>query len=183
MDFSRPVELNLQEQDLRAIVNAVLALASVELATRNVRVLNSQPNHPVIAKVDADLMKQAILNIVLNGAQAMADGGTLRVVLAEDARWGCLSISDDGEGIPPDIREKIFNLYFTTKKEGSGIGLAMTYRIVQMHNGQIEVESEVGKGTTFTLRVPASGTSENRLRGHLEAETTKSATFVKEPWG
>src|SRR5579883_3131105 len=183
VDFSRPVELNLQEQDLRAIVNAVLALASVELATRNVRVLNSQPNHPVIAKVDADLMKQAILNIVLNGAQAMADGGTLRVVLAEDARWGCLSISDDGEGIPPDIREKIFNLYFTTKKEGSGIGLAMTYRIVQMHNGQIEVESEVGKGTTFTLRVPASGTSENRLRGHLEAETTKSATFVKEPWG
>ncbi len=183
VDFSRPVELKLHEQDLRPVVNAVLALASVELETRNVRVLNSMPNHPVIAKIDADLMKQAILNIVLNGAQAMAHGGILRVNLAEDGRWSYLSISDEGEGISPEIREKIFNLYFTTKKEGSGIGLAMTYRIVQMHNGQIDVESEVGKGTTFTLRVPAFSTSENRLRGHLEAETAKSASFVKEPWG
>src|SRR5579884_227945 len=183
VDFSRPVELKLHEQDLRPVVNAVLALASVELETRNVRVLNSMPNHPVIAKIDADLMKQAILNIVLNGAQAMVRGGILRVNLAEDGRWSYLSISDEGEGISPDVREKIFNLYFTTKKEGSGIGLAMTYRIVQMHNGQIDVESEVGKGTTFTLRVPAFSTSENRLRGHLEAEAAKSASFVKEPWG
>jgi signal transduction histidine kinase len=183
VDFSRPVELKLHEQDLRPVVNAVLALASVELETRNVRVVNSMPNHPVIAKIDADLMKQAILNIVLNGAQAMVHGGTLRVNLAEDGRWSYLSISDEGEGISPEIREKIFNLYFTTKKEGSGIGLAMTYRIVQMHNGQIDVESEVGRGTTFTLRVPAFSTSENRLRGHLEAEAGKSASFVKEPWG
>jgi PAS domain S-box-containing protein len=182
VDFSRPVELKLHEQDLRPVVSAVLVLASAELETRNVRVVNSMPDHPVIAKIDADLMKQAILNIVLNGAQAMADGGTLRVSLTEDGRWGYLRISDEGEGIPPEIREKIFNLYFTTKKGGSGIGLAMTYRIVQMHNGQIHVESEIGKGTTFMLQVPAFNSSEIRLRGHLE-ESTKSASFVKEPWG
>jgi PAS domain S-box-containing protein len=182
VDFSRPVELKLHEQDLRPVVSGVLALASAELETRNVRVVNSMPSHPVIAKIDADLIKQAILNIVLNGAQAMAHGGTLRVSLTEDGRWGYLRISDEGEGIPPDIREKIFNLYFKTKKEGSGIGLAMTYRIVQMHNGQIHVESEIGKGTTFILQVPAFNSSEIRLRGHLE-ESTKSASFVKEPWG
>jgi signal transduction histidine kinase len=128
-------------------------------------------------------MKQAVLNIVLNGAQAMPEGGVLRVTLSEDGRWGYLRISNEGEGIPPDIRSKIFNLYFTTKKEGSGIGLAMTYRIVQMHNGQISVESEVGKGTTFTLQIPALTASDSRLRGHLDADAVKSMPFAKEPWG
>jgi signal transduction histidine kinase len=183
VDFSRPVELKLLEQDLRPVVYAVLALASAELETRNVHVVHSMPAHPVMAKIDADLMKQAVLNIVLNGAQAMPEGGVLRVTLSEDGRWGYLRISNEGEGIPPDIRSKIFNLYFTTKKEGSGIGLAMTYRIVQMHNGQISVESEVGKGTTFTLQIPALTASDSRLRGHLDADAVKSMPFAKEPWG
>ncbi|HEX3436045.1 MAG TPA: ATP-binding protein [Pseudacidobacterium sp.] len=182
VDFSRPVELKLHEQDLRAIVDAVLMLASAELETRNVRVMNFMPGRPVIAKVDADLMKQALLNIVLNGAQAMTSGGNLIVRLAEDGRSSYLSITDEGEGIPDEIRSKIFNLYFTTKKDGSGIGLAMTYRIVQLHSGQLDVESQVGKGTTFTLQIPVVNSAEAKLRGHLETGTTSSASFVKEPW-
>jgi signal transduction histidine kinase len=67
-----------------------------------------------------------------------------------------LRISDTGPGIPPEVREKIYNLYFTTKKGGTGIGLAMTYRIVQLHDGTIDVMSEPGKGTTFVLRFPAA---------------------------
>ncbi|QNI34054.1 PAS domain S-box protein [Alloacidobacterium dinghuense] len=183
VDFSRPVELKLHDQDLRRIVNAVLMLASVELETRGVRVVNESPARPVIVKVDADLMQQALLNVVLNGAQAMADGGTLRVRLTEDPRWVFLSVSDEGEGIPDDIRSKIFNLYFTTKKEGSGIGLAMTYRIIQLHNGQVDVESHVGQGTTFTLKIPVAFPSEVKLRGHLEADAATGTPISKEPWG
>jgi PAS domain S-box-containing protein len=183
VDFSRPVELQLNDQDLRSIVNGVLTLASAEFATRDVRVVNLMPDRPVIAKVDADLMKQALLNVVLNGAQAMANGGTLKVRLAEDARWAALSISDEGEGIPDEIRAKIFNLYFTTKKDGSGIGLAMTYRIVQLHNGQLDVESQVGHGTTFTLRIPVTSPSEIKLRGQIETDAATGSIISKEPWG
>lgn len=183
VDFSRPVELQLHDQDLRGIVNAVLSLASADLATRDVRVMNLMPNYSLVAKVDADLMRQALLNIILNGAQAMSHGGVLEVKMREEARWALISISDEGEGIPDDIRSKIFNLYFTTKKGGSGIGLAMTYRIVQLHNGQLDVESVVGKGTTFTLRIPIVGSSpEAKLRGHLETGAEFSKATLKEPW-
>ena len=99
VDFSRPVELKLHDQDLRRIVNSVLMLASVELETRDVRVLNELPARPVIAKVDADLMQQALLNVVLNGAQAMMMGGTLRVRLTEDSRWAA-------QGRAPDSAER-----------------------------------------------------------------------------
>ena len=183
VDFSRPVELKPHDQDLRRIVNSVLMLASVELETRDVRVLNEVPDHPVTVKVDADLMQQALLNVVLNGAQAMMTGGTLRVRLAEDSRWALLSVSDEGEGIPEDIRSKIFNLYFTTKKEGSGIGLAMTYRIIQLHNGQVDVESHIGQGTTFTLKIPVANPSETKFRGYLETDAATGTTLSKEPWG
>ncbi|HYK35132.1 sensor histidine kinase [Alloacidobacterium sp.] len=182
VDFSRPVELKLHDQDLRQVVNSVLMLASAELETRDVRVINEVPGRAVIAKIDADLMQQALLNVVLNGAQAMVMGGTLRVRLTEDSRWAALSIADEGEGIPDEVRPKIFNLYFTTKRGGSGIGLAMTYRIIQLHNGHVDVESRVGQGTTFTLKIPVAAPSDVKLRGHLEADAATGTTLSKEPW-
>ena len=100
VDFSRPVELQLKEQDLRRVVSAVLMLASAELETRDVHVQSDLPDRPVMAKVDSDLLKQALLNVVLNGAQAMAEGGKLKVRLAEDGRMALLSIHDQGSGIP-----------------------------------------------------------------------------------
>ena len=105
--------------------------------------------------MDADLLEQALLNMVLNGAQAMAIGRAAGSAAEPTAaRWAYLRVRDHGAGIPDEIRPRIFDLYFTTKKEGSGIGLAMTYRIVQMHHGQIDVESKTGSGTTFVLRLP-----------------------------
>jgi len=156
VDFSRPVELQLQEQDLRVIVASVLALASAEFETYNIQLTSVTPDFPVTAKLDADLMRHALLNVVLNGAQSMSGGGALEVRLAEDGRNAIISICDHGGGIPDDVLQKMFDLYFTTKREGSGIGLTMTYRIVQLHNGRIDVESQLGKGTTFTLRIPLS---------------------------
>ena len=187
VDFSRPVELQLKEQDMRRIVSGVLMLASAELETRDIQVQSDLPDRPVLAKVDADLLKQALLNVVLNGAQAMSEGGKLRVSLAEDGRMALLSIHDQGAGIPPDVRDKIFDLYFTTKKDGSGIGLAMTYRIVELHNGSIEVESDATHGTTFILRFPLNSPPESRAaRGYLmpDGSSTSARTIVsKEPRG
>lgn len=154
VDFSRPVELQLKDQDLRSVVSSVLMLASAELHTRGITVESTSPPRTVPCRVDADLLEQALLNVVINGAQAMASGGLLEVRITEDSRWAYIRIRDHGEGIPDEIRARIFDLYFTTKKEGSGIGLAMTYRIVQMHHGQIDVESKAGSGTTFVLRLP-----------------------------
>jgi signal transduction histidine kinase len=171
VDFSRPVELKLVDQDMRTIVSSVLMLASAGLESYNVTVVSELPAHPVIVKVDADLVKQALLNVVLNGAQAMAEGGELSVRLAEDGRSAIIKVQDHGEGIPDEIRSKIFDLYFTTKRDGSGIGLAMTYRILQLHHGQLDVESKVGEGSTFILSLPAAGLSDPRVRGALEANS------------
>jgi signal transduction histidine kinase len=170
VDFSRPVELQLKDQDLRQIVSSVLMLASAEFETRNITLVSEIPDRPVVAKIDADLFKQALLNVVINGAQAMNQGGEMSVRLTEDGRTALLKVEDHGEGIPDEIRSHIFDLYFTTKREGSGIGLAMTYRILQLHNGQIDVESMAGVGTTFTLSVPMTGFPDQRLRGLLETD-------------
>src|SRR6185437_7783950 len=190
-DFSRPVELQLREQDLRDIFGDVVALAREELSTRNITLLSQMPSNPLVANVDADLLKQAALNVIQNGAQAMPEGGTLSVTLEEDGRGGTngdktrspgqksavLRIADQGPGIPEEIREKIFDLYFTTKSGGSGIGLAMTYRILQLHHGNIEVESNIGRGTEFRLRIPLAATDWGRR--HLQpADVTETKGFV-----
>jgi len=135
---------------------------------------------PLVANIDADLLKQAVLNVIQNGAQAMPDGGKLEVVLEEEFRTGTnhdrtrpaepktaiLRILDEGTGIPEEIREKIFDLYFTTRSEGSGIGLAMTYRILQLHHGAIEVQSKPDRGTEFLLRIPLAASEWGRR--HLQ---------------
>lgn len=181
VDFSRPVELQLKDHDLRSIVSSVLMLASAELETRNITVVSELPKRPVNVRIDADLLKQALLNVVLNGAQAMVNGGELSVRLAEEARAAILKVEDHGEGIPPEIRDRIFDLYFTTKRDGSGIGLAMTYRILQLHHGQLDVESRLGKGSTFILRIPAIPLSDPvpgpGLRGPVDANAPSLKGF------
>jgi signal transduction histidine kinase len=166
VDFSRPVELRLHEQDLRTVIGDVLALADEELSTRNVKLEGRLPSHALVVNVDADLLKQAAINVILNGAQSMPNGGSLRVSVEEDRKMAVVRITDEGTGIPPEIREKIFDLYFTTKSGGSGIGLAMTYRILQLHHGSIDVQSKVGRGTEFSLRIPLAATEWGRR--HLQ---------------
>jgi signal transduction histidine kinase len=183
VDFSRPVELQLKEQDLRRIVSGVLMLASAELETHNVRVSSHMPERPLITKVDADLIRQAVLNVVLNGAQAMSQGGELHVTLREEGRMAAIEIADSGAGIPDDIRTKIFDLYFTTRKDGSGIGLAMTYRIIQLHNGSIDVQSEQNIGSTFTLKLPLLASAEGKLRGSQLDKATSAPAFTSEGSG
>lgn len=158
-DFSRPMELRLHERDLRKVVTAVIELTGLEMAENSVRVAIDMPRDPVLVRVDAELMQQALLNLMLNGMQAMPNGGAMRVVLRRELQFAVVEVIDEGEGIPPEVLPRIFELYFTTKAKGSGIGLATTYRILQMHGGALEVQSNADpaaedRGTTFTLRVP-----------------------------
>jgi signal transduction histidine kinase len=172
VDFSRPVELRLSEQDLRPVIDDVLALAAEELSTHKVTLVSRLPSKPLVANIDADLLKQAVLNVIQNGAQAMQQGGRLEVVLEEEGKTAILRVSDEGPGIPEDIREKIFDLYFTTKSGGSGIGLAMTYRILQFHHGSVEVQSKTERGAEFLLRIPLAATEWGRR--HLPPASTEN---------
>jgi signal transduction histidine kinase len=154
VDFTRPVDLRLAEIDLRKLVDDVVLLASPAAEQHQVRIERPSSPEPLPARIDVDLVKQAILNIVLNGVQAMPQGGTLRLSCRREGDGALVTVRDQGPGIPADIRDKVFNLYFTTKKDGSGIGLAMAYRVVQLHHGSVEFTSVAGQGTTFYLRLP-----------------------------
>jgi signal transduction histidine kinase len=156
LDFTRPVELKLQKLDANALVREVMTLAA-DARVKGIEVIERYDQGPLWIQADADLLKQALLNIVINGCQAMPDGGRLIVATARD-RAGLIhiAVSDQGQGIPEEVRAKIFNLYFTTKPQGSGIGLAQAFRAVQLHNGQIEVDSKIGLGTRFRLILPAA---------------------------
>jgi signal transduction histidine kinase len=109
-------------------------------------------------KIDSDLVKQAVLNVMINGMQAMGGGGNLTVGARAVDGEAQVEIKDEGGGIPMEIREKIFNLYFTTKSGGSGIGLPMSYRVMQLHGGSMEFDSVEGEGTTFRMHFPLSET-------------------------
>jgi len=101
-------------------------------------------------------LRQALLNVVVNACQAMPEGGAVTLSTSRPGReWVAISVTDDGPGIAPENRDRIFSLYYTTKPEGSGIGLSLVYRIVHMHDGAIDVESPLGgRGTRMTLRLP-----------------------------
>ncbi len=154
VDFTRPRDLHLEETDLRAVLEEVALLAAPDAEQHGVTLVSDLPSEPALVKVDADFIKQAILNVVLNGVQAMPNGGTLTLSAKRNEDTVITEIRDQGAGIPSGLQDKIFELYFTTKKSGSGIGLAQTYQIMQWHYGSVDFESEEGKGTTFRLRLP-----------------------------
>jgi signal transduction histidine kinase len=154
LNFTKPVELKLVEVDLVEIAQSLVQFLTPEAQAKKVEL----KWEPALARApfqgDADLLKQALLNLMRNGMDAMPEGGELRVGLSEQNGEWVLEIADGGVGIPEESRAKIFQLYFTTKPQGSGIGLAVTYRVVQLHNGSIHFDSTVGEGTTFSLRLP-----------------------------
>jgi signal transduction histidine kinase len=154
LDFTRPVELQLDNVPMQDLVREIVELAQPQTAAANIQVSVRQEAEGVEVRVDRDLMKQAVLNLVVNAMQAMPEGGELSFEASATKDAAELRISDTGAGIPAEVRDKVFRLYFSTKKEGSGIGLAMTFRIVQIHDGTIDFTSEPGKGTTFVIRLP-----------------------------
>jgi len=164
VDFTRPRDLHLEEVDLRRVLEDVAQLAAPDAGQRGVTITRKLPSQPLSVKVDTDLLKQAILNVVLNGVQAMPEGGTLSIVAHRDEGMVITEIQDQGTGIAAEIQDKIFELYFTTKTGGSGIGLAQAYQILQWHYGSVDFESGEGQGTKFCLRLPFAESQADSLK-------------------
>src|SRR6266699_371590 len=146
LDFTRPVDVRLEPTQLAELLKEVLEFAQPQLQKSNIHLAQLLPIDVPEVYVDRALLKQAVLNLVLNAADAMPNGGQLRLVLSRRGEMAEISVGDTGKGIPLENRQKIFQLFFTTRPGGSGIGLASTFRIVQLHNGSIDFTSEVGRG-------------------------------------
>ncbi|HME37088.1 MAG TPA: ATP-binding protein [Candidatus Sulfotelmatobacter sp.] len=156
VDFTRPRDLHLEEVDLRRLMEEVAQLAAPDAEQHGVTIEHHMPEERLAIKVDVDLMKQAILNVVLNGVQAMPHGGLLTISARREDNAVVAEVRDQGGGIPQDLHDKIFELYFTTKKDGSGIGLAQTYQVLQWHYGSVDFESIDGTGTVFRFHIPVA---------------------------
>ena len=172
VDFTRPRDLHLEQIDLKHVLEDVAQLAAPDAEQRGVNLRTNFPEISLPVTADSDFMKQAVLNVVLNGVQAMTNGGNLWLSARREGETVVTEIRDEGSGIPRDLQEKIFELYFTTKPGGSGIGLAQTYQIMQWHYGSVEFESKDSKGTIFRLRLPltevrTNGTKEDRAEPGL----------------
>jgi len=154
LDFTRPVELKLEATDLAELLRDVVRVAQPQMEKAGVEVEQMLGNGVPEVWADRDLLKQAVLNLVLNAGEAMTSGGELRVELGRRGEMAEISVSDTGKGIPLEHQQKIFQLFFSTRPGGSGIGLATTFRIVQLHNGSIDFHSEAGRGTTFRIELP-----------------------------
>jgi signal transduction histidine kinase len=149
--------MHLAPVDLNTLVSQVVALASTEASDRGVYIATHLANDQLLVKADTDLLKQALLNVIINGCQAMPEGGPLNISTSRNGDGSArISITDQGVGIPEDGRERIFQLYYTTKKGGTGIGLAQAFRAVQLHGGSIQFDSAVGSGTTFQITLPSA---------------------------
>src|SRR5208283_2016619 len=153
LDFTRPVEVDFTNVPLDEFLRDIVDLARPQADASGIRVVAERKAQGAEVRIDRDLLKQAVLNIVVNAIEAMPAGGELRLESSASGDTAEIRVSDTGPGIPPNLREKIFRLYFTTKQKGSGIGLAMAFRTVQLHDGTIDFTSEPGKGTAFFIRL------------------------------
>ena len=155
LKFTRPEDLKLEVISAAALVDAIQPIVSAEAEHNGVQLTVDIPAGLPDIRVDPGMLQQTLLNLAINACQAMPDGGRLRIAAAVASEHRVEIVCEDtGRGIPPENLDKIFNLYFTTREGGSGIGLSMVYRTIQLHDGEIEVQSTPGRGTTFRVLLP-----------------------------
>jgi len=172
VDFTRPRDLHLEDIDFRRLLEDVAQLAAPDAEQHGVTIERHMPDYPLPLKVDIDLMKQAILNVVINGVQSMPGGGLLTISARQENNVVIAEVQDQGGGIPRDLHDKVFELYFTTKKEGSGIGLAQTYQILQWHYGTVDFETIELTGTVFRFQIPLPDRPERASADDTTGATT-----------
>lgn len=158
LKFARQSAPQMMQQDLAKVVRASIRLTDYLARKGNVRVVVDLPSNPVMVEYDAQQIEQVLINLIQNAIQAMPNGGTLDISMRYTANAAAIVIRDTGAGISPDNMRRIFDPFFTTKTEGegTGLGLSVSYGIIARHRGQIDVKSEVGKGSIFTILLPTS---------------------------
>jgi signal transduction histidine kinase len=153
LKFARPPKLNVTELPAEQFLDHIGTLVRGQAEAKGVRFSWTCAN-PVQVHFDAEQMTQALLNLVQNAIDATQKGGKVSVRLGKQENDLVIDIADTGSGIPPEQLERIFDLYYSTKPDGTGMGLAITQQIVSQHQGTLRVESEKGRGSTFSVRIP-----------------------------
>jgi len=147
-------ELSVGEVDLRGVLTDLTDFFSPQAQAQGVRVRTHVGSQPLPVRIDVDLFKQAMLNLMINGQQAMVEGGELILRAQRAGGRARVEVIDTGPGIEPDVAEHIFQAYYTTKRGGTGLGLPTAHRIIKAHAGQIAVDAAPGKGTRFVIEIP-----------------------------
>ena len=152
--FARIRDLDLKPGDLNEVVETLYNFYEPTAATKSI-VIRPQldPSLPRV-ELEPDLLEQALLNLILNAEHAMPNGGELMLITRREGDWAVLEVTDTGVGMTDAVRSKIFDAFYSTRPAGSGLGLPTTRKIVEGHGGTIEVQSEPGKGSRFTIRLP-----------------------------
>jgi len=145
----QPENININE-----LIGDMVDFYSPQATSRSITIRMGLSEKPLVCKVDKDMLKQAILNLFINAQQAMTDGGELLIRTSEQENYAVIEISDTGSGIGPDKIVNIFDAFYSSRPQGSGLGLPTTKKIVEAHSGSIFVNSEPGKGTSFTIKLP-----------------------------
>jgi len=171
--FAQPPQTHKMSWEISKLIDETIELFTHSSTFHEgIRVLRPNPRENIKMRIDPDQMKQVFWNLLMNAAQAMSNGGEIRIHLEKEREafgeknlpwpipgskgreWVKISIADSGNGIPPQEKGKIFEPFFTTKEGGTGLGLSIVHKIIENHNGVIKVESDVGKGSTFTILLP-----------------------------
>jgi len=147
-------ELQLARIDINELISDMIDFYSPQAYSHSITIRQSLYNKPLVCKVDPGMLKQAILNLFINAQQAMSNGGELIIRTYRQNKEAVIQISDTGTGIAPDKLGHIFDAYYSLRPQGSGLGLPTTKKVVQAHKGTIAVNSELGKGTSFTIKLP-----------------------------
>ncbi len=154
--FAGRYQMELEDQDLTVVLGDVLDFVEDDFRASRIRVTRKLARALPLASLDRSLFRQAVLNVLLNAKQAMTDGGELAVRTSASDDGVTVEIADTGIGIPEENLERIFTVFFSTRKDGTGLGLPIAKRIVEEHDGTIAVKSVPGRGTTFTIVLPAA---------------------------
>jgi signal transduction histidine kinase len=162
LKFAGRYEVHLAVQPVNPILEEAVSFYADRLQRSGVQVRTSFAENLPPAAVDAARLKQALTNLVLNAEAAMPEGGELLISSEPDGRNLKIHITDTGAGIPQEALDKIFRPYYSTRPGGTGLGLPMVQRIVREHDGRLEVHSEPGRGTRFTIYLPAAETKPAR---------------------
>lgn len=153
--FARVRELRFEKADLNAVTEEVADFFQPQAISHNILVRTQFDPRLPATPLDTDLFRQALLNLFINARHAMPEGGELILRTRMDGDWNVLDVTDTGVGMSPEVRSKVFDAFYSTRSGGSGLGLPTTRKIVEAHGGTIRVESEPGKGSQFSIRLPA----------------------------
>lgn len=154
LDYSRSSKLEKENTNINELIENLLQLLKTKIISKRVKINKTYTDEPIFIKIDRRAIKQALLNIIINSIHAIDEEGEINIKLTKENENAIISISDNGVGIDEEKLEKVFNPFFTTKKDGTGLGLSIVYKSIKEHNGLIDVRSKPGIGTEFIISLP-----------------------------